>query len=123
MSICGSVIDSCNQDIFKRYSLASIERKSAAGFQKAGDVPSFINRDQPISHTVCRSVQGYGQIRNYRFIRETLDSRHHAGSRKCDSPGWEPKALLVGHQLHGFYDIVIIVQRLSHAHYYDIELL
>ena len=89
------------------------------GLQQLLDAELLVDRHDFVAHLLGDRVKRDCQI-DADFLPAAFHHRHDAAGRQGDAPFGQGQTVAVHHQLQRIADIVEIIQRLAHAHHYDI---
>ena len=93
-------------------------RVAAAGGDQLGDRVFAVQRHQFVAQIVAHGVQRDGEV-DAELGAGAVHHRHDAGGGQRDPAAGQGDALVVHHDHHGLGDVVVVVQRLAHAHQHD----
>ena len=93
-------------------------RIAAAGRHQLGERIFAVQRHQLVAQLVADRVQRHREV-DAELGAGAVHHRHHAGGGQRDAPPRQADAFVVHDDLHRLGDVVVIVQRLAHAHQHD----
>ena len=91
-----------------------------ASVHQPGDRVALVDRHRARPGLIVRGVQRYGEVQLVRFPSQLSDFRDqpHGGNRKV--PGADVHALGVVHHGDRAHGVVVVCERLAHAHEHDV---
>ena len=115
------IVDAGQHDIFEGDAPGVVDAGIvAAGLQKLGDGVLLVERNDAVAHLVGGGMQADRQI-DPQFLPAATHHRDHAGGGEGDSAPAERDAVRIGDDLHGLGHVVVVVERLAHAHQHDVR--
>ena len=114
------VVDAAQHHVFEHDLAVSAPHVSRAGREHLVQRIGAVERHQAIAHLVGGGVQADGEVELQVFLGEAVDARHHTDRRHGDGPCREVETGLVVEQTAGAQRLVVVVERLAHAHEDDV---
>ena len=114
-----AVVHALQHHVFERDPPRVAGRRVApAGGDQLRDRIFAVERHQLVAQLVAHRVQRHREI-DAELRAGAVHHRHHAGGGQRDAPPRQADALVVHHDGHRLGDVLVIVQRLAHAHQHD----
>mmetsp|Transcript_21677 Transcript_21677/g.84466 ORF Transcript_21677/g.84466 Transcript_21677/m.84466 type:complete len:526 (+) Transcript_21677:1337-2914(+) len=93
---------------------------AVAGVEQFGDGVFLVQRHELIAQRVGRGMQTHRK-RHRAILAQPVDHRHHARRGHRHPTAAQAIAMVVQHGLEGRHELVVVLQRLAHAHHHDVR--
>src|ERR1700722_8509686 len=108
------VIHATKEHVFECDPLSRAQRKISRSRNQHFQIPFLVQRHQPGTQCIVRSIQRNRQLWPNRFSAKVTNARHNPGRRHRHAPLRDPDA--VHQQSRRLYEILIIQEWLAHPH-------
>lgn len=113
----GGVVLAVDEGPAEEDALAGDVAVLAAGFDEVGERPFFADGDEGGALGLGGAVEADGEAVGAAFFRELEDAGDDADGADADFAGPEGDAAVVGEDVEGVHDGVVVMHRLAHAHH------
>ena len=120
--VLGRVVDAREQHVLERDAAAPLSGKRRRGVEDLLEAVLAVHRHERIALIFGRRMQRDREVRHQRFGRQPLERRQHAHGRQRHALRRHGEPVLVVEHPQRLHRVVVVVQRLAHAHQHDVEL-